>query len=106
VAYDFTTNGVGQILSESLVSTPTGQDLVWRPAFSATDSYAVNGLNQYTAVSGSALSYDDNGNLTSDGQGRSFVFDAENVLRLATVSGAGSGPVMRFLIHRWCVSII
>ena len=90
VAYDFTSNGVGQILSESLVSTLSGEDLVWRPSFSANDNYASNGLNQYTSVTGTALSYDGNGNLTSDGRGRSYVFDAENVLRTATVSGTGT----------------
>jgi ABC-type bacteriocin/lantibiotic exporter with double-glycine peptidase domain len=37
VAYDFTSNGVGQILSESLSSTLSGEDLVWRPSFSAND---------------------------------------------------------------------
>ncbi|WP_162010961.1 RHS repeat-associated core domain-containing protein [Oceanicaulis sp. HTCC2633] len=90
IAYDFTSNGVGQILSESLVSTLSGEDLVWRPSFSANDNYAVNGLNQYTTVAGTTLSYDGNGNLTSDGRGRSYVFDAENVLRTATVSGTGT----------------
>ena len=87
VAYDFTSNGVGQILSETLASTLSGEDLVWRPSFSANDNYASNGLNQYTSVTGTTLSYDGNGNLTSDGQGHSFIFDAENVLRTATVSG-------------------
>ena len=87
IASEFTSNGVGQILSESLASTLSGEDLVWRPSFSANDNYASNGLNQYTSVTGTTLSYDGNGNLTSDGQGHSFIFDAENVLRTATVSG-------------------
>ena len=78
---------MGQILSETLTSTLAGEDLVWRPSFSATDNYASNGLNPYTSVTGVSLSYDGNGNLTNDGQGRSFIFDAENVLRTATVSG-------------------
>jgi RHS repeat-associated protein len=90
VAYDFTSNGVGQILSENLTSTLSGEDLVWRPSFSANDNYASNGLNQYTSVTGTTLSYDGNGNLTSDGRGRTYVFDAENVLRTATVSGTGT----------------
>jgi uncharacterized protein RhaS with RHS repeats len=41
-------------------------------------------------VTGTTLGYDGNGNLTSDGRGRSYVFDAENVLRTATVSGTGT----------------
>ncbi|WP_430431588.1 hypothetical protein [Oceanicaulis sp.] len=70
IASDFTSNGVGQILSETLVSTLAGEDLVWRPSFSATDNYASNGLNPYTSVTGVSLGYDGNGNLTSDGRGR------------------------------------
>ncbi len=50
-----------------------------------TRSYNVNGLNQYTSISGGAHSYDLNGNLTSDGA-TSFVYDAEN--RLVSASGA------------------
>lgn len=71
VAYDFTSNGVGQILSESLSNTLAGEDLVWRPAFSANDNYASNGLNPYTSVTGVSLGYDGNGNLTNDERGRS-----------------------------------
>ncbi|WP_430430545.1 hypothetical protein [Oceanicaulis sp.] len=48
IASDFISNGVGQILSETLTSTLAGEDLVWRPAFSANDNYASNGLNPYT----------------------------------------------------------
>jgi hypothetical protein len=64
VAYNFTSNGVGQILIESLASTLSGEDLVWRPSFSAIDAYASNGLNPYTSVTGASLGYDGNGNLT------------------------------------------
>ncbi|MEQ3744979.1 MAG: hypothetical protein ABNH53_01920 [Henriciella sp.] len=48
-------------------------------------SYAVNGLNQYTSVAGQSLSYDDNGNLTSDGS-RTYGYDVEN--RLVAIGGA------------------
>jgi RHS repeat-associated protein len=48
-------------------------------------SYSVNGLNQYTNISGTALVYDANGNLTFDGV-TNFVYDAEN--RLVSASGA------------------
>jgi hypothetical protein len=50
-----------------------------------TRSYSVNGLNQYTSISGTAQTYDSNANLTSDGV-TSFVYDAEN--RLVSASGA------------------
>jgi len=48
-------------------------------------SYAVNGLNQYTAVGAGALGYDSNGNLASTG-GTTLTYDVENRL----VSAAGT----------------
>jgi RHS repeat-associated protein len=51
----------------------------------ATNAYAVNGLNQYTGVGAGALGYDSNGNLASNG-GTSFTYDVENRL----VSAAGT----------------
>ena len=49
-------------------------------------SYTANGLNQYTAAGGAALSYDANGNLTSDGT-NTFAYDAENKLVSASTAG-------------------
>ena len=51
----------------------------------ASKSYAVNGLNQYTAADGATLAYDANGNLTSNG-GTTYSYDAENRL-IAASSG-------------------
>ena len=84
--YDYSYNGVGQLLTRQ-VSDPTFD---WLPQGSATDSYAVNGLNQYTAVGSAIPVYDGNGNLTTDHQGRNFTYDAENVLRQATGLASGS----------------
>ena len=81
-----TYNGVGQLLTKA-VSDPAFN---WTPPGNATDSYAVNGLNQYTAVGSAIPVYDGNGNLTTDHQGRNFVYDAENVLRQATGLASGS----------------
>ena len=50
-------------------------------------SYSRNGLNQYTAISGTSFSYDARGNLTSDGS-RTFAYDLEN--RLTQVSGSAA----------------
>jgi len=52
-----------------------------------TVSYQRNGLNQYTAVGGVAVTHDLRGNLTSDGS-RTFTYDLEN--RVTQVSGAAS----------------
>ena len=51
----------------------------------ASNSYAANGLNQYTVVGAGTLGYDSNGNLMSNG-GTTFTYDVEN--RLVSVSGA------------------
>jgi len=50
----------------------------------ASNSYAVNGLNQYTAVGAGSLGYEANGNLAATG-GTSFRYDVEN--RLVTAAG-------------------
>jgi RHS repeat-associated protein len=50
-------------------------------------AYTVNGLNQYTTVSGGAVIHDDNGNLTGYAGG-TYAYDVEN--RLTAVAGAGN----------------
>ena len=82
---------MGQLLDQQLSHTLPGVNLVWSPAAASNDSYNTNGLNQYTSVTGTALSYDGNGNLTSDLTGQSFTFDAENVLR--EVNGSGGARI-------------
>jgi YD repeat-containing protein len=47
-----------------------------------------NKQNQVTAVGGTALAYDANGNLTTDEQGRTLVWDAWN--RLTAVKNGGT----------------
>lgn len=49
----------------------------------AITSYVTNSLNQYTSVGGVEYSYDNNGNLTSDGT-NSYTYDAEDRLVAAT----------------------
>ncbi|PQA89599.1 hypothetical protein CW354_01660 [Marinicaulis flavus] len=85
LAYDFSYNGVRQVLSE----TVSDAAFKWTPALSGVDAYEANGLNQYETVDGVPVGYDDNGNLTADHHGRTFSYDAENVLRGA--SGLGGG---------------
>ena len=56
-------------------------------------SYSVNGLNQYTAVGGTSMSYSDNrGNLTGDGS-RNFTYDSLNRLL------SGSAPTSVVLTY-------
>jgi RHS repeat-associated protein len=54
----------------------------------ASLSYSANGLNQYSAVSGTGYSYDGRGNLTSDGV-RAFTYDLDNHL----LTGSAPTPV-------------
>ncbi len=56
-----------------------------------TGSYSVNGLNQYTAAGGKAMSYDANGNMTNDGSS-TFTYDVEN--RLLAASGAKNATLI------------
>jgi RHS repeat-associated protein len=55
----------------------------------ATKTYGVNGLNQYTAVSGSGLGYDSNGNLSANGS-TSYIYDVENRLVRMTSSSTSA----------------
>jgi RHS repeat-associated protein len=84
VSLGFTYNPASQVLKRTR-SNPTY-------AYTYTgvaQSYASNGLNQYTSVNGTAFSYDLNGNLTSNGS-RIFAYDRENRL----IGAVGSGGVI------------
>ncbi|MEQ8735025.1 MAG: RHS repeat domain-containing protein [Rhodospirillaceae bacterium] len=58
-------------------------DFIYRTASAVDDDYVVNGLNQYTAIKGQAVTYDANGNLTTSGIW-AYTYDAENRLITAT----------------------
>jgi RHS repeat-associated protein len=73
-------NAASQIASR----TASNDAYAWTGAYNVARSYAVNGLNQYTAAGPSSFAYDANGNLTSDGAA-AFVYDAEN--KLVSASG-------------------
>ncbi len=82
-AYDFAYNGVGQLTSK----TVSLSSLVWTPGANSLDAYAVNGLNQYTDITGASPVYDPNGNITTDHKGRDYVYDSENTLMWVYDSG-------------------
>ncbi|MEQ8735023.1 MAG: RHS repeat-associated core domain-containing protein [Rhodospirillaceae bacterium] len=58
-------------------------DFIYRTASAVDDDYVVNGLNQYTAIKGQAVTYDANGNLITSGIW-AYTYDAENRLVTAT----------------------
>jgi RHS repeat-associated protein len=71
--------------ASQIITRTQSNDLFASVTDAVTRNYSVNGLNQYTSISGTAQAYDLNGNLTSDGV-TAFVYDAEN--RLVSASGA------------------
>ncbi len=104
-SYGFSYNEASQITAET-TSNPIYD---WLPGPNFTNSYGVNGLDQYTAIDSSTLSYGPNGGLTSDGA-NTYVYDDLN--RLTSTSGgatlqygptgrlsqsAGAGTTARFL---------
>ncbi|WP_345537551.1 RHS repeat-associated core domain-containing protein, partial [Variovorax defluvii] len=61
----------------------------WNGASPGTKSYTANGLNQYTALGGTALTYDANGNLAGDGTW-SYGYDLDNRLKSASKTGTAA----------------
>jgi RHS repeat-associated protein len=87
VQWNFQITSASQILSE----TRDNDAFAFTGIASANKAYAINGLNQYTAVAGSTLLYDANGNVTSDpaagAGGTTYIYDGENRLVSATAAG-------------------
>jgi RHS repeat-associated protein len=91
--------------SQIVTRTSANDAYAWVPPYDVSRTYAVNGLNQYTAAGGTgaaSYSYDANGNLTGDGAS-TFVYDAEN--RLVSASGARNAALSYDPLGRlWQVS--
>ena len=83
VTTGFGYNPANQVTSRSV----SNDDYRFNDHVNVTRNYAVNGLNQYTSAGQANFTYDANGNLTSDGQGGSYVYDMENRL-IAGPNGA------------------
>jgi RHS repeat-associated protein len=77
--------GYGYTPALQIASRTTSIDAYAFPETASSRNYTVNGLNQYSAVGGTAHAYDANGNLTSDGSS-TYTYDIEN--RLVSASGA------------------
>jgi RHS repeat-associated protein len=83
IAHDYTYNAVHQMVSQSV----SDSSFVWAPTTSSTDSYTSNNLNQYTAAAGATLTYDNNGNMLSDGVQTYTYNKYHNQLTKVTKSG-------------------
>jgi hypothetical protein len=85
VQYTYTRNQIRELKS----ATWTNNLYQWSGATPETRSYTSNGLNQYTAAGGTAMSYDANGNLTGDGTW-SYGYDLDNRLKTANKTGTAA----------------
>ena len=75
VTWSYTRNPASQILTE----IESNKAYSWDGQMVLDRTYAVNGLNQYTAVGGIGYCHDANGNLTADDK-HAYLYDAENRL--------------------------
>ena len=73
------TLGIARSPSDQLTGKSISNYAYVHTPAAATPSYSANGLNQYSAVSGTSYGYDGRGNLTSDGT-RAFTYDLDNHL--------------------------
>ncbi|WP_175874370.1 RHS repeat-associated core domain-containing protein [Burkholderia sp. BCC0397] len=80
----FTRNQLGDITRSSVTNNRYG----WKPATGSL-TYTANGLNQYRTAAGRAVTYDLNGNLTSDGIW-TYSYDLDNRMRTATRRGTNA----------------
>jgi len=83
VTHTFTYNPASQILTRAL----SNDSYAYTALTPASQSYSVNGLNQYTSVAGGSYQYDDNGNLTLEPGSplsTTYGYDVENRLISAT----------------------
>lgn len=81
--FDYDYNPANQMIRQDISNGRFHYDV--KNQSGSTNSYSVNGLNQYTNIAGQNYSYDTNGNLTNDGN-TAFTYDVEN--RLIDAAGA------------------
>jgi RHS repeat-associated protein len=87
----FTYNPASQIKTRAVSNTA----FTYKALIDRNLTYTVNNLNQYTAATGTTpatFAHDLNGNMTNDGAGGVYVYDALN--RLTSASGANSATLV------------
>ncbi|MCF6216298.1 MAG: RHS repeat-associated core domain-containing protein, partial [Emcibacter sp.] len=82
-------NKVNQLISKAMGGGANLAFYKWGPQSTKNDAYTSNGLNQYSNVAGTSLSYDASGNLTGDGTWF-YVYDVENMLLNASKPGVSA----------------
>jgi RHS repeat-associated protein len=88
-AYDVNQRYTNNRANQAMDKEVDNQLYVWdaQPSGGTDTDYSPDGLNRYVLVEGSTFTYDDNGNLTSDGT-TTYTYDVEN--RLVSASGGNS----------------
>ena len=92
-SYDVSTTFGYNSASQLKSQTRDNDGFAWTGAVAANRGYATNGLNQYTAAGPATFTYDDNGNLTSDGTS-TYVYDVEN--RMVSANVGGQTVILRY----------
>ena len=85
VTWNFDYNNVNQLTLRNLTNTSYQHT----PVQEKNDTYVPNNLNQYASVSGTAFSYDLNGNLLGDTVW-TYTYDTENRLKTANKTGTSA----------------
>jgi RHS repeat-associated protein len=98
VRFDYTYNSASQIVTQAR----SNDSYAFTAITAANKNYTPNGLNQYTSVAGSSLTYDASGNLTSEGS-NAYVYDGENRLVSATSAGVTTTLTYDSLGRLWRV---
>lgn len=88
-ASDLTTTFVYNPANQIVTKGRSNSAYAWTGYTNVSRAYTVNGLNQYTVAGAASFTYDANANLIGDGT-NSYVYDVENRMISATVSGVTS----------------
>jgi RHS repeat-associated protein len=91
---DQTLNFTYNAASQSITETGSNSAYVWPQPAMGYANYAANGLNQYTDVGGSSVSYDGRGNLTATGSA-TYAYDVYNRLTGANTATLAYDPTGR-----------
>ena len=82
------TNDVNSVLDRAYAYDPIGNRLTATEG-TETKSYTANNLNQYLSVTSASSvvnpTYDDDGNMVTDGEGKTYTWDGENRLTQVTL---------------------
>jgi RHS repeat-associated protein len=83
--FDYGYNAVSQITSMTI----SNEDYLWSPASNVTENATVNDMNELTAFNSNTITYDANGNMTSDAS-QTYAYNKVNQMVSALVGSSTS----------------